>query len=151
MKFCDNVREYIVVNLAAHHVYVNLFILAIAHIPVTKIRVCTGAELKRMCPELPCECPPTRAGWSLISGLRSLVGFGLKAALAAALVYWSYDIGLWGDSTRTEEIYSEICQAIMPMFCSKSARDTLQPRELSELCEAEMDMMCVVSVKIICT
>ena len=120
-------------------------LVAISYIPAKKIGVCTGAELKNMCPEMPCECLATKPGFGLFSGLKSLVGFGLKAALAAALVYWSYDIGLWSDSARTEEIYAKVCETIVPIFCAKSAKDTLQPREFSELCEAEIDMMCTVS------
>lgn len=37
--------------------------------------------------------------------------FGLKAALAAGAIYVSYDLGVWGTTDQTQEMYRTFCAA----------------------------------------
>ncbi|KAJ8924238.1 hypothetical protein NQ315_007030 [Exocentrus adspersus] len=71
------------------------------------IRICTGRELKRMCAPKVCKCPTTKPKGR---GLVGLLGFGLKAALAAAAWYVTYDMGIWGSSDDTHELYRNYCR-----------------------------------------
>lgn len=75
--------------------------------PKTKqIRICTGKEMKKMCAPKLCECPaPPKS-----RGLLGLLGFGLKAAIAAAAVYVTYDIGIWGSTDDTQDLYRAYCR-----------------------------------------
>lgn len=76
-----------------------------------KIRVCTGADLKRMCPPKLCACPTKRAkNTGLWASLGRLLGFGVKGALAGGLIYWTYGIGLWGKPDETEQLYIDLCK-----------------------------------------
>lgn len=45
-------------------------------------------------------------------GMLGLLGFGLKAALAAAAWYVTYDMGIWGTTDDTHEIYRNYCRII---------------------------------------
>lgn len=38
-----------------------------------------------------------------------LLGMGSKMLIAAACVYLSYDIGLWGTAEDTEDLYRKFC------------------------------------------
>ncbi|CAH1163508.1 unnamed protein product [Phaedon cochleariae] len=71
------------------------------------IRICTGAEMKKMCAPKPCVCPKGRRP---SKGLLGLLVFGMKTALAAAAVYVSYDLGIWGSTDDTQELYRMYCR-----------------------------------------
>ncbi|GJQ69243.1 hypothetical protein Trydic_g15245 [Trypoxylus dichotomus] len=113
----------------------------IAAVPAKKIRICTGADLKKMCPPKLCSCG-TKKTRTFFGTITALLGLGIKAGIAAAVVYWTYDIGLWGDAEDTEDIYLDICESIFP--------PKLQPRKkkLSPVCQAEIDLMCRVIHKL---
>ncbi|XP_050308148.1 uncharacterized protein LOC126744679 [Anthonomus grandis grandis] len=72
------------------------------------IRVCTGAELRKMCPPPVCPCEPTKKKVRSF-GLIRFLGFGLKSAIAAAMVYITYDMGIWGTTEDTQQLYSNAC------------------------------------------
>ncbi|KAJ8984047.1 hypothetical protein NQ317_000009 [Molorchus minor] len=73
-----------------------------------QIRVCTGAELKRMCPPKVCPCVRDKKG----SILLALLGFAMKTAIAAGAVYVSYDLGLWGTTDDTFKVYRDYCNIL---------------------------------------
>ncbi|CAG9763951.1 unnamed protein product, partial [Ceutorhynchus assimilis] len=97
------------------------------------IHICTGAELRKMCP--PPACPRPRASpFASQLGPMKFLGFGLKAAVAAALVYVTYDMGVWGGSDDAQQFYSDACA----LFGQPKPRrsDKWDPPS----CEAEKDL-----------
>lgn len=38
-----------------------------------------------------------------------VAGFGVKSALAAAAVYITYDMGIWGSTEETQNLYGNAC------------------------------------------
>ncbi|XP_022905661.1 uncharacterized protein [Onthophagus taurus] len=109
----------------------------IANVPAKKIRVCTGADLRKMCAPKLCECPKVHKV-GLMTRLFRLIGFGIKLVIAGGLIYWTYDMGLWGDSYQSEEIYLGLCETITPLICSCPPK----PRNISDVCEKEIELMC---------
>lgn len=71
-----------------------------------------------------------------------LVGFGLKAALAAAAWYVTYDMGIWGTSDDTHEIYRTYCRIIKGP-CEEKA-EKWEPVQ----CKAEKELMRVCNKKL---
>ncbi|VEN41889.1 unnamed protein product, partial [Callosobruchus maculatus] len=69
------------------------------------IRVATGKELKKICPPKLCDCKPKKPG----KGLLGLIGFALKAGVAAAAIYISYDAGIWGTGDDSQDLYKAYC------------------------------------------
>nr|CAI5820283.1 unnamed protein product [Callosobruchus analis] len=61
--------------------------------------------MKKMCPPKLCDCKPKKPG----KGLLGLIGFALKAGVAAAAVYVSYDAGIWGTGDDTQDLYKSYC------------------------------------------
>lgn len=79
----------------------------VCRVKAKPIRICSGADMKKMVPPKTCECKRTK-----IRGGRGILGFiffGLKTALAAGAVYVSYDLGVWGTIDQTQEIYRTFC------------------------------------------
>ncbi|XP_074042258.1 uncharacterized protein [Leptinotarsa decemlineata] len=103
------------------------------------IRVCTGAELKRMCPPKHCECAPKVRRPS--RGVFGIFGFGLKAALAAAAIYVTYDLGIWGSMEDTQNLYRTYCT--MTKEPAKKKMGKWDPPS----CEAERDLLRIPSFK----
>lgn len=81
----------------------------ICRIKPKPIRVCSRTDMKKMVPPPKCECKVKRIGGK--GGLSSLLLFGLKAAIAAGVVYVSYDVGIWGTIDQTQEMYKTLCTA----------------------------------------
>ncbi|XP_018334150.1 uncharacterized protein LOC108743180 [Agrilus planipennis] len=100
---------------------------------VKHIKVCTGAEMKKKCFQArPCAAPitpPKSAGQKLAS----LILFGVKAAFAGSLVYMTYEMGLWGNSQSTEQIWKEMCE----IFGLSKKREIPEP---SLRCKAEREL-----------
>ncbi|XP_030759747.1 uncharacterized protein LOC115885100 [Sitophilus oryzae] len=67
-------------------------------------------------------------------GLLKFLGFGMKSAVAAALVYISYDMGIWGTTDETQEMYNTACA----MF--KGPRPKKNTKWDPPSCEAESDL-----------
>ncbi|XP_019767597.1 uncharacterized protein LOC109542704 isoform X2 [Dendroctonus ponderosae] len=70
------------------------------------IRVCTGADLRKMCSPKVCPCEPSK---KKPFGILRVLGFGFKSALAAAAVYITYDMGIWGSTEETQNLYGNAC------------------------------------------
>lgn len=113
----------------------------ICKIPAKRIRVATGAELKKMCAPRPCPCPPKSPTIGMIGYILRMVGLGVKALIAGGLVYATYDMGLWGDSEQTEKLYSKTCDTFKPYFYPTIEEE---PKPVDEACEAQEDLMCLV-------
>uniref|UniRef100_A0A1Y1LPJ6 MICOS complex subunit MIC13 n=1 Tax=Photinus pyralis TaxID=7054 RepID=A0A1Y1LPJ6_PHOPY len=102
----------------------------IATVPTKKIKICTGSEVKKMCRPKPCECPPKT---SSSRSFMAMCGFLMKSLIAGSVVYWTYDAGIWGDSERTEEVYTNLCHMLHG--------DThKQITHISKACLAEMEL-----------
>ncbi|CAH1998293.1 unnamed protein product [Acanthoscelides obtectus] len=96
------------------------------------IRVATGKELKRICPPKLCDCGrgPKKPG----KGMLGLLGFALKAGLAAAAVYVSYDIGVWGTGDDTMDLYKSYCN--LKTDPQKRKEETWKPQS----CQQEREL-----------
>ncbi|XP_057668195.1 uncharacterized protein LOC130901111 [Diorhabda carinulata] len=96
------------------------------------IKICTGAEMKKMCPP-PCDCTikPRSSGRS--SGALGILFLGIKAAIAATLVYVSYDMGIWGTTDDTQDLYRKYCAATSQ---PKKRNDKWDPPS----CEAQKEL-----------
>lgn len=110
--------------------------------PAKRIRVCTGAEMKKICPPKLCDCPPKKKK-GFFACLMQLFALGFKILVAGGIVYISYDAGIWGDSEQTERLYGSFCQTFLPLICPDSG--VTKKKKLPEVCMAEMELMCVVS------
>lgn len=69
--------------------------------------MCSRTDMKKMIPPKICECPKPSGG----RGSFGLLLFGIKAAIAAAAVYVSYDLGVWGTIDEAQEMYRTFCAA----------------------------------------
>lgn len=81
---------------------------SICRIKSKPIRICTAADMKKMVPPNICVCKPHAAG---AKGLLGFLLFGIKVAVAAAAIYVSYDLGVWGTIDETQEMYRTYCAA----------------------------------------
>lgn len=101
-----------------------------------------------VCP--PCPPSPAHKGLLRILGLVfptfyenpplmvfGLVGFGLKSAIAAAVVYVTYDMGVWGSPDDTQQLYSNVCTMVGKPLPKKN--DKWDPPS----CEAESEFFAV--------
>ncbi|KAG5891183.1 hypothetical protein JTB14_031805 [Gonioctena quinquepunctata] len=93
------------------------------------IRICTGKEMKKMCPPKYCDCSPKKPS----KGLLNLLRFGLKVAAAAAAVYVTYDLGVWGSTDDTQDLYRSYCRITRDP--AKNKTEKWDPPS----CEAERD------------
>lgn len=92
----------------------------ISKITAKRIRVCTGAELKKMCAPKICGCEvEERKRRNFIA---SILGLGAKGLLAAALIYGSYECGLWGTGEDTEKLYMDMCDTAAPLMYPECKR-----------------------------
>lgn len=73
-----------------------------------RIRMCTVEEMHQMCPE-PCFKPSPPPKPRLLLRIGSLA---IKMAIAGSLVWWTYDIGLWGDGYQSERLWQGTVNAI---------------------------------------
>lgn len=94
--------------------------IPVCRIKPKAIRVCTGADLRRMCPPRMCDCSTIKPRGN---ALLSLLLFGLKAAIAAGAVYVTYDMGIWGTNDDSQNFYSTTCNIIAPT--------TMTPRRIN--------------------
>ncbi|KAF5281635.1 hypothetical protein FQA39_LY17757 [Lamprigera yunnana] len=102
-------------------------------VPTKKIRICTGAELKKMCRPPPCSCPPELSKFGSVSYyFFRFVLFCIKSATISGLIYWTWDVGVWGDSEDTERFYSNICYLFTD--CKKPEKT------LSKACQKEQEI-----------
>lgn len=92
-----------------------------------------------MCPPKLCDCPPKPLKRGFFGYLALILGVGIKTGIALGLVYWTYDIGLWGDAEDTEDLYLDIRETIMPFSSGVQHK-----QHISKLCQAEIDLMCKV-------
>ncbi|KAK4884498.1 hypothetical protein RN001_000769 [Aquatica leii] len=107
----------------------------ISIVPTKKIRICTGAELKKMCRPTPCECPPQLSKFgSFLNCLYRTVLFSIKSAILGSLVYWTWEAGIWGDSVDVERFYSTVCY----LFSEKC---TKPDKVLSKSCQKELEII----------
>ncbi|XP_012285267.1 uncharacterized protein LOC105702346 [Orussus abietinus] len=72
--------------------------------PVT-IKLCTRKELQGTCAPKLCDCPQKPPPETKLQKLCRWLNFGLKCSVTGGLVNWTYSIGLWGSSEKTEDIY----------------------------------------------
>ncbi|KAJ3649476.1 hypothetical protein Zmor_021216 [Zophobas morio] len=114
------------------------YVPPISNPQLKRIRICTGAELKKMCPPPPCPCPPQQAkrDLGLLSKLLRILGFGAKSLLAASAIYLTYDMGIWGDSESTGKLYKSICDAVLPNIVEPQVRE----KTLTPSCQAEREL-----------
>lgn len=117
----------------------HLYFPDISALPAKRIKVCTGAELKKICPPKLCDCPPYQPGISFIRAIVHMIGLVAKSLLAGGLVYLTYRSGMWGDNEQTEKLFLGLCKDLAPTLCGKN-----KTVKLSELCESEINLMCVV-------
>ncbi|RZC40243.1 uncharacterized protein BDFB_008631 [Asbolus verrucosus] len=113
----------------------KIYIPPISSPQVKRIKICTGAELKKMCPPPPCPCPPKIPRPTLITRLARLLGLGVKSLLALGAVYVTYDMGIWGDSNTTGDLYKRICIEMLPKFVEPSKAKSIPPS-----CQAEQEL-----------
>lgn len=73
----------------------------------TRIRVCTAADMKQTCPPVMCSCPAIepRIKLGLVDKMVKAGSFGLRAAIVGAVVWWTWDVGVWSDAKTTERLY----------------------------------------------
>ncbi|KAH0813225.1 hypothetical protein GEV33_009566 [Tenebrio molitor] len=102
---------------------------------VKRIKICTGAELKKMCPPPPCPCPPKPPRVGFLQRLAKILGFGAKSLLALGAIYVTYDMGIWGDSQATGELYKSMCNAILPHIVEPAKEKPMSPS-----CKAELEL-----------
>ncbi|EFA07381.1 uncharacterized protein LOC656310 [Tribolium castaneum] len=102
---------------------------------VKRIKICTGAELKKMCAPPPCPCPPKIPRPTLLQRLGKLLGLGAKSLVALGAVYVTYDMGIWGDSKTTGELYKNVCNAILPNIIEPA-----KEKPLTSSCKAELEL-----------
>ncbi|XP_060518253.1 uncharacterized protein LOC132697022 [Cylas formicarius] len=74
---------------------------------IKRIKVCTGADLRKMCAPKVCPCDPAKRRRGF--GLGRLLGFSAKAAIAAGIFYVTYDMGIWGTTDDTQELCKTVC------------------------------------------
>lgn len=79
---------------------------SICRLKPKQVRICNRADMKKMVPPIICDCKVKTGG-----GLLSLLMFGLKAAFAAGAIYVTYDLGIWGTTDQTQEMYRTYCAA----------------------------------------
>ncbi|KAF7285944.1 hypothetical protein GWI33_008916 [Rhynchophorus ferrugineus] len=96
-----------------------------------RIKICTGSELRKMCPPQVCpkDLPKKKP-----NGFMKFLGFGAKSILAASLVYVTYDMGIWGNGDDTQDLYYSACTAFKAPQPRKN--DKWDPPS----CEAESDL-----------
>ncbi|XP_028146201.2 uncharacterized protein LOC114339721 isoform X1 [Diabrotica virgifera virgifera] len=104
----------------------------ISRVPPKVIKICTGAEMKKMCPP-PCDCPKIIKAANKNGGLLGFLLFSLKVAIAAGVVYVSYDLGIWGTTEDTQNLYRKYCAA-------KSEPRKKNDKWESPSCEAQQDL-----------
>lgn len=68
-----------------------------------------------------------------------LIGMGLKAAVAAGLVFATVEAGLWGSPEQTEALYRSFHKSLALGEC------TPEQLELDENCIMEREIMMMVS------
>lgn len=94
--------------------------------------------MKKMRPPVLCKCDKvSRYASRRRGGMLGFLGFGLKAALAAAAWYVTYDMGIWGTSDDTYEMYRSYCK-IMKGPCPDK-EEKWEPVQ----CKAEKQLMTV--------
>lgn len=125
----------------------NVKISAQCETNAKRIRVCTGAEMKKMCAPKVCPCPRKS---SVPLGVAGLVKFALKAALAGSIVYLTVQAGVWGKPETSEELYYTFYQMLLPKVCKDDDEDIhrqtfLDRSQHKELCEAYQGLMEYVS------
>lgn len=94
-----------------------------------------------MCPPKACDCPPKPRKKG--GGLLAVLGLGLKAAFAGALVFATVEAGIWGPPESTEALYSNMYKSLVPEACG-SGVVTTQEMTLDDACEAERQLMMMV-------
>lgn len=122
------------------HMQSNKFVSHVRCVPGKKIRICTGAELKKTCPPKPCACPCPKPPLGILSWIGSLIKLGFKVLIAGGIVYWTIEKGIWGTPDSTEELYTQYCQAYAPRFCPES----MEHKEVQKtrLCEVQESLQC---------
>jgi hypothetical protein len=129
------------IKTACYEIYLfpSLFpeasVSAISCPQVKRIKICTGAELKKMCPPPPCPCPPKPPRVGFLQRLAKILGFGAKSLLALGAIYVTYDMGIWGDSQATGELYKSMCNAILPHIVEPAKEKPMSPS-----CKAELEL-----------
>lgn len=96
-----------------------------------RIQICTGSDLRNMCP--PKICPPVVKKHPF----RALFRLGLKSAIAAALVYQSIQAGIWGSADDTQKLYTSACKVIKPRYTEPKV---VISRFNSNACESEREL-----------
>nr|AKI05478.1 putative seminal fluid protein AcpC04 [Cephalota litorea] len=89
-----------------------------------KIRVCTALDMKKTCPPPVCDCPPLRPPFTILGMIRKCAILGCKSVVVGSLIYWTWDIGLWGNQEKTHRLYHE-----MKDFLVTSEEDDNHPYE----------------------
>lgn len=85
----------------------RLFFLAIQHIPIKTINICSAADLKYMRQKKEAnkkiKILPAKKPMTFHKLLRKLITFGLKIVVVGNIFYLMCDAGVWGDSERAQE------------------------------------------------
>lgn len=112
------------------------FISAIVSLPAKRIKICTGAELKKMCAPPSPPCLPKKPKTTMMMRLARVLGFGAKSMLALGAVYVTYDMGIWGDSETTRGLYKRLCQFILPQIVQPVKEKPVQ----SSSCQEQLEL-----------
>lgn len=92
-----------------------------------------------MCAPPPCPCPPRPPRPTLLQRIGRIIGFGFKSAVALGAVYVTYDMGIWGDSKTTGQLYKNICEEIIPGMV-----EPRKERPRSPACKSETEIFNVI-------
>lgn len=102
----------------------DLLFLAIQHVPIKTVNICTAADVKRKCQKETIEENKDQPVKKPVTLLRVIL-FGLKLVLVGNALCLMLDAGVWGDSYRAQELIAMILK-------SKSDEDEEDEQQLEE-------------------